>query len=502
MSIERKSRRSGVPRDLGQRARELDAGGPAAGDDERQPLGPPRGVVLALGRLEGDQDPSPDLERVIDRLEAGRVAGPLVVAEVREPGAGGDDEGVVGDRPAVGHGDLALRRIDPDRLAEEDGGVPVASQDRAERLRDVAGRDRAGRDLVEQRREQVEVAAVDDGQVDARVPAELAGGVEPAEAAPDDQDPMPRSLRLLDHEAECIPEIVGRYSGAMDQPRPGAALGVEPIRTIDRDELKAKLDRGDDIKPIMALNRWAFDAKHIPGSIHFDTPEALYAAVHPEDEVIVYCSHVDCLSSVAVYRDLVRRGYRNVAPLLGRTARLGGRGTAPGGRDGGRVMTADDRLLANPTPHGPYAAELEAERAGWYEIADLVRSLTPDECLVPGYYEDPDWTVRDVVAHLGTWLAEAQAQLERISAATYEGHDVDIDAMNAEFLAAMAGHPWEVAWVQANAGRSRMVDEWSRLHLPTDEAAWWIRKSGGDHYAEHLDRLREWTAALIDRRRP
>ena len=130
-----------------------------------------------------------------------------------------------------------------------------------------------------------------------------------------------------------------------------------------------------------------------------------------------------------------------------------------------------------------------------------MRSLTPDECLVPGYYEDPDWTVRDVVAHLGTWLAEAQAQLERISAATYEGHDVDIDAMNAEFLAAMAGHPWEVAWVQANAGRSRMVDEWSRLHLPTDEAAWWIRKSGGDHYAEHLDRLREWTAALIERRR-
>jgi hypothetical protein len=149
----------------------------------------------------------------------------------------------------------------------------------------------------------------------------------------------------------------------------------------------------------------------------------------------------------------------------------------------------------------PFAAELEAERAGWYEIADLVRSLTPDECLIPGYYEDPDWTVRDVVAHLGTWLAEGQVQLERITASTYEGHDIDIDSLNATFLAAMAGQPWDVAWVQANAGRSRMVDEWSRLDTPTDEAAWWIRKSGGDHYAEHLDRLREWTAELIDRRR-
>jgi rhodanese-related sulfurtransferase len=103
----------------------------------------------------------------------------------------------------------------------------------------------------------------------------------------------------------------------MDQPHPNAALGTEPIRTIGREELRAKLDRGDPVRLIMALNRWAFDAKHIPGSLHFDKPEDLYAAVAPEDEVIVYCSHVDCLSSVALYRDLVRRGYRNVRRYSG-----------------------------------------------------------------------------------------------------------------------------------------------------------------------------------------
>ena len=104
---------------------------------------------------------------------------------------------------------------------------------------------------------------------------------------------------------------------ATDQPHPHAALGREPIRTIGRDELKAKLDRKDDIKLIMALNRWAFEAKHIPGSVHFDTPDALYAAIRPDDEVIVYCSNVDCLSSVALYRDLVSRGYRNVRRYAG-----------------------------------------------------------------------------------------------------------------------------------------------------------------------------------------
>ena len=96
----------------------------------------------------------------------------------------------------------------------------------------------------------------------------------------------------------------------------------------------------------------------------------------------------------------------------------------------------------------------------------------------PGYYPDPDWAVRDVVAHLGTWLAEAQAQLERMRAGTYEGHDVDIDALNATFLAGMSGQPWDVAWVQANAGRTRMVTEWYASPDRTDEADWWIRKSG------------------------
>ena len=103
----------------------------------------------------------------------------------------------------------------------------------------------------------------------------------------------------------------------IDQPHPHAALGVEPIRTIGREELKEKLDRGDDFKLVQALNRWAYDAKHIPGSLHVDTPDELYEAVRPEDEVVVYCSNVNCLSSVAMYRDLVRRGYPRVRRYAG-----------------------------------------------------------------------------------------------------------------------------------------------------------------------------------------
>jgi rhodanese-related sulfurtransferase len=102
-----------------------------------------------------------------------------------------------------------------------------------------------------------------------------------------------------------------------DQPHRFALLGQEPVATIDRAELKDKLDRKEPIKLIMALNLWAFDAKHIPGSLHFDSPDELYSTVNKDDEVVVYCSNVDCLSSVAVYRALLGRGYSNVRRYAG-----------------------------------------------------------------------------------------------------------------------------------------------------------------------------------------
>ena len=72
--------------------------------------------------------------------------------------------------------------------------------------------------------------------------------------------------------------------------------------------------------------------------------------------------------------------------------------------------------------------------------------------------------------------------------------------MNGQFLESMQGQPWDVAWTQANAGRSRMVQLWAELSEPDDEAAWWIRKSGSDHYAEHVPQLRVWVAELLARR--
>ena len=59
-------------------------------------------------------------------------------------------------------------------------------------------------------------------------------------------------------------------------------------RTIDRDELKAMLDRGDDFKLVMVLGEWGFNAKHIPGSLNLNSPDQVPSMLHPEDEIVVY----------------------------------------------------------------------------------------------------------------------------------------------------------------------------------------------------------------------
>jgi Mycothiol maleylpyruvate isomerase N-terminal domain len=148
----------------------------------------------------------------------------------------------------------------------------------------------------------------------------------------------------------------------------------------------------------------------------------------------------------------------------------------------------------------PSSAELlRAEDAGWNELHALIDSLTPEEAERPGYYAE-GWSASDAVAHIGSWLAAAAAVLERIRAGTYRPEEIDVDAWNERFLEAMKGVPFHDGKAHALAARARMLQAWSELDELAPEAAFWIAKSGAEHYAEHLPRLREWVSDLQARR--
>jgi rhodanese-related sulfurtransferase len=96
-----------------------------------------------------------------------------------------------------------------------------------------------------------------------------------------------------------------------------ANVPEESIRTIDRAHLAEKLNRREPVRLVMALNEWAFRAKHIPGSEHFNTPEELFASLSPDEEIIVYCTSEECHSSIALYAALIEAGYQNVKRYSG-----------------------------------------------------------------------------------------------------------------------------------------------------------------------------------------
>ena len=89
------------------------------------------------------------------------------------------------------------------------------------------------------------------------------------------------------------------------------------MNLITRDELKEKLDRGDDFKLVMALGEWHFRAKHIPGSINVSTPAAATELLDPGDEIVVYCSDQGCPASKMAYMLLEQAGFKNVRRYAG-----------------------------------------------------------------------------------------------------------------------------------------------------------------------------------------
>ena len=89
------------------------------------------------------------------------------------------------------------------------------------------------------------------------------------------------------------------------------------MKIISREELKEKLDRKENFRLVMALAEWAYEAKHIPRSIHFATMKEAIQSLNKDDEIVVYCSDENCIASTALGQLLERNGYTHVLHYAG-----------------------------------------------------------------------------------------------------------------------------------------------------------------------------------------
>jgi rhodanese-related sulfurtransferase len=106
-------------------------------------------------------------------------------------------------------------------------------------------------------------------------------------------------------------------SHSADEGERSTEPGRPQMRLIEADELKQKLDRGENLKLVNALGEWEFRAKHIPGSLHFPTAKDAFRGLDPAEEIVIYCSNPSCRASVLMYRELEKRGYHNLRRFAG-----------------------------------------------------------------------------------------------------------------------------------------------------------------------------------------
>ncbi|MEE9237088.1 MAG: rhodanese-like domain-containing protein [Thermoplasmata archaeon] len=84
------------------------------------------------------------------------------------------------------------------------------------------------------------------------------------------------------------------------------------VSTISREELKARIDRGDNFKLVMTMNQWHFEAEHIPGSVWIADQGRAAELLDPTDEIVCYCSDRACSASIRAATLLEKAGYKHV----------------------------------------------------------------------------------------------------------------------------------------------------------------------------------------------
>ena len=137
---------------------------------------------------------------------------------------------------------------------------------------------------------------------------------------------------------------------------------------------------------------------------------------------------------------------------------------------------------------------LEKDDAAWAGFRSLIDGLTPEQAAERGY--NGDWSVKDLLAHIGSWFAEAATMLEQMRMGTYTRERLDVDGLNRRWFETWRDEDLGIIRAELMAARTRMLEEWDRLPEVDDEARRWFRESTIEHYEEHLPRLREWAEQL------
>ena len=130
---------------------------------------------------------------------------------------------------------------------------------------------------------------------------------------------------------------------------------------------------------------------------------------------------------------------------------------------------------------------MREEDAAWSELDPLLHALAPEQMTSPGV--SGEWSVKDLMAHLASWWAEASAELERMRFGTFRLERRDIDEVNRRFYEANRDSDLSTVNAELHASRNKAMEALWGLDELTPHAEEWFAESGALHYREHLPDL-------------
>ena len=94
------------------------------------------------------------------------------------------------------------------------------------------------------------------------------------------------------------------------------------LPTVTAEEVRRKLERGDEFVLVDALAPMVYAHSHLPGAINLPSsnvdPDRVARRIpDPGTEIVVYCSSVDCDDSHVTAGKLMQLGYTNVKHYAG-----------------------------------------------------------------------------------------------------------------------------------------------------------------------------------------
>src|SRR5207237_4295667 len=116
------------------------------------------------------------------------------------------------------------------------------------------------------------------------------------------------------------------------------------------------------------------------------------------------------------------------------------------------------------------------ESRGWGSLREALGRVARERLEEPTLTAG-GWSVKDVMFHIGAWCADAQVQLERIAAGTFEPRvdtTSDIEAQNAEWFELSKTLDVKTCEAELASARTMMLWAWSRLPNVTADAWEWF----------------------------